>query len=98
MPNAGFTGTDVANIWLARVGAANSLTQQAGNVQSAAALAKGAAWSSAMGGASVNLNQAVDLGKKIFGSTETSTGISGGGAGAAMTGADTSTAGADWSS
>jgi hypothetical protein len=66
MPNAGMTGTDVANIWLARVGAANSLTQQQGNVQSANALAQGNIFSSQMGSAGVNLNQAIDLGKKIW--------------------------------
>jgi hypothetical protein len=60
------TGTDVANIWLARVGAANSLTQQQGNVQSANALAQGNIFSSQMGSAGVNLNQAIDLGKKIW--------------------------------
>jgi hypothetical protein len=73
MPNAGMSGTDVANIWLARVGAANSLTQQQGNVASNAALAQGNIFSNAMGSAGVNLNQAIDLGKKIFSSTPATT-------------------------
>ena len=73
MPSAGMTGTDVANIWLARVGAANSLTQQAGNVRSASALAQGNIWNAAAGSAGVNLNQAIDIGKKIFGTDSTTT-------------------------
>jgi hypothetical protein len=73
MPAAGMSGTDVANIWLARVGAANQLTQQQGNVASAAALAQGNIFSSAMGSAGVNVNQGIDLAKKIFSGTPTST-------------------------
>lgn len=71
VPNAGLSGTDVANIWMARVGAANSLTQQAGNVASQAALAQGNIWNSAMGSAGVNVNQAIDIGKKIWGAPST---------------------------
>lgn len=74
MPAAGMSGTDVANIWLARVGAANSLTQQAGNVQSASQLAQGNIWNAAAGSMGVNLNQAVDIGKKIFASSGSTTG------------------------
>jgi hypothetical protein len=73
MPAAGMTGTDVANIWLARVGAANSLTQQVGNVQSNAALAQGNIWNSAMGGIGTNVNTAIDIGKKIWGPGSTTT-------------------------
>jgi hypothetical protein len=73
MPSAGMSGTDVANIWLARVGAANSLTQQQGNVSANAALAQGQLASNAWGSAGVNLNQAIDIGKKIFSTTPSTT-------------------------
>lgn len=51
VPQAGIGGTDVANIWLARVGALNSLTQQQGNVNAQGALSQGNIWSNALGGA-----------------------------------------------
>jgi len=83
MPAAGMSGTDVANIWLARVGAANSLTQQAGQVQAAGAMAQAGAFNSGAGSMGVNLNQAIDIGKKIFSSSgSTATDYSGGYGGA----------------
>jgi hypothetical protein len=68
MPNAGMSGTDVANIWLARVGASNALTAQAGNAQANSVLGQAVGNNAAMGSMGVNLNQGIDLGKKIFGS------------------------------
>jgi hypothetical protein len=88
MPNAGLSGTDVANIWMARVGAANSLTQQAGNVQAANALAQGQAFSNIAGGSGTNVNALVDAGKKIF-ATDSSANNNGWGT--------STTTGGDWS-
>lgn len=50
-PNVGLSGSNVANIWLARVGATNQLTQAAGNVQAQGAMAQGNIWGQAAGGA-----------------------------------------------
>ncbi len=50
-PQAGPTGSDIGNIWLARVGATNQLMGQAGQVGAAGALAQGSIWSNALGGA-----------------------------------------------
>jgi hypothetical protein len=51
-PNVGLSGTNIANIWLARVGANNALTQNAANVSSAGALANGAIGANLAGGLS----------------------------------------------
>lgn len=41
LPNGGLSGTDVANIWLSRVGATNQLAQSAANTAAQGALAQG---------------------------------------------------------
>jgi hypothetical protein len=93
MPNAGMSGTDVANIWLARVGAANSLTQQQGNVNANNALAMGSVRSGQLGSAGVNLNQAIDIGKKLWSSNPSSSSDYGyGGADMGATSAETDAA------
>ena len=51
VPQAGLSGTDIANIWMARVGATNQLTQSAANAASQGALAQASIWGNAMGGA-----------------------------------------------
>ncbi len=43
VPEAGLGGSDIANVWLARVGALNDITGQIGNVQAQGTLAKQAA-------------------------------------------------------
>ena len=50
-PNVGLTGNNVANIWLARVGATNNITSQAGNALAQGAMAQGNIWGQALGGA-----------------------------------------------
>lgn len=50
-PNAGLSGTQVANIWLARVGATNQLAQSAANAAAQGAMGQGQAWGNAIGGA-----------------------------------------------
>lgn len=52
VPQAGLSGTDIANIWMARVGATNQLTQSAANAASQGALAQASIWGNALGGAS----------------------------------------------
>jgi hypothetical protein len=42
-PNAGLSGADVSNIWLARVGAMNNLSGQLGQVKATGAQAVGSA-------------------------------------------------------
>jgi len=51
LPDVGPTGTDVANLWLARVGATNQLAQQAANVGAQQQTALGQVWGNALGGA-----------------------------------------------
>jgi hypothetical protein len=51
VPQAGLSGTDIANIWMARVGATNALTQSAANAASQGAQAQSAIWGNALGGA-----------------------------------------------
>jgi len=51
VPQAGLSGTDIANIWMARVGATNALTQSAANTAAQGAAAQGAIWGNAIGGA-----------------------------------------------
>jgi hypothetical protein len=51
MPEAGLSGQNVANIWLARVGATNQLAQNAANAAASAAQQQGNVWAGAVGGA-----------------------------------------------
>lgn len=51
LPNAGLSGTDVANIWLARVGATNQLAQSAANAAAQGQIAQGTAYGNLAGGA-----------------------------------------------
>jgi hypothetical protein len=55
LPSAGLSGSDIANIWLARVGATNQLAQNAANAGAAGALGQGQAWSGALGANSGNI-------------------------------------------
>lgn len=52
MPNAGLSGSDVANLWLARVGASTSLSKDAANVAARGAQGVAQAWQPAIGAAS----------------------------------------------
>jgi len=52
MPNAGLSGSDVANLWLARVGASTSLSRDAANVAARGAQGVAQAWQPAIGAAS----------------------------------------------
>lgn len=49
VPEAGLGGTDIANLWLARVGATNQLAQSAADVAARGAIGQGAAWANAIG-------------------------------------------------
>lgn len=55
MPNVGLNGSNIANIWLARVGATNQLTQSAANAAAQGQMASGNIWGNALGGASGSL-------------------------------------------
>lgn len=51
LPEAGLGGSDIANLWLARVGATNQLAQQAANAAAQGALGQAQAWQSGLGAA-----------------------------------------------
>ena len=50
MPNAGLSGNDIANLWLARVGATTSLNRDSANVAARGAQGVAQAWQPAIGG------------------------------------------------
>jgi hypothetical protein len=49
VPEAGLGGTDIANLWMARVGATNQLQQSAADAAARGAAASGQIWSQAVG-------------------------------------------------
>lgn len=51
MPNVGLSGNDIANIWLARVGAGNKIAQQQADIGAQAGMANAQIWNNALGGA-----------------------------------------------
>jgi len=59
LPNGGLSGSDVANLWLARVGATNQLTQAAANVKAQNALNQGVAQSNLAGASARGLASGV---------------------------------------
>jgi hypothetical protein len=58
-PDVGLSGTDVANIWMARVGATNQLASQATNAQAAAMGNIANAWQSGISGAATGIGNAI---------------------------------------
>lgn len=58
VPQAGLSGTDVANIWMARVGATNQLTQNAADVAARQSAALGSIYSNLAGGLSRSVGPA----------------------------------------
>jgi hypothetical protein len=58
-PQSGMTGTDVANIWLARVGATNSLLGQQGTAAANQSYDLGKIWSAGAGGAATGIGSAL---------------------------------------
>lgn len=62
VPEAGLGGTDVANIWLARVGATNQLAQSAADAASRGAMAQAQTWNQGLG-------QAIGYGAKALPTT-----------------------------
>jgi len=58
LPQAGLSGADVANVWLQRVGATNSMLSQMGSITGKGQLAAGQATAKATGGA-VNLGMSL---------------------------------------
>lgn len=51
VPEAGLGGTDIANIWLARVGATNQLAQSAADAAARGGMSQAQIWNQGMGGA-----------------------------------------------
>jgi hypothetical protein len=92
LPQAGLSGTSVANIWMSRVGATNQINQDMANAQAQAGMNMGNIWSRGAGGAI----------SSIGGMIPKSGGGGGGGGwgGPSGGGYDMSTAasGSDWSS
>lgn len=58
-PDVGLSGTDIANIWMARVGATNQLAGQASNVQSTAMGNIANAWQTGISGAATGIGNAI---------------------------------------
>jgi hypothetical protein len=57
LPSAGLSGSNIANIMLARVGATNQIMQSQGTVAGQGAMAQGQIWGGALGGATNSLGQ-----------------------------------------
>lgn len=68
LPNAGLTGTNVANIWLARVGATNQLAQSAADAAARGTMGQATAWGNALGGAGGAIGSAIPTISGWFGS------------------------------
>jgi hypothetical protein len=49
-PTAGLTGSDISNLWLARVGATNQLAQSSADIGARAGIATGQIWGNALSG------------------------------------------------
>jgi hypothetical protein len=76
-PNVGLSGTNVANLWLARVGATNQLTQSAANAAAQGAMAQGTIWGQAVGGAARAAGGALPTASQLWSSLNTNTGAGG---------------------
>jgi hypothetical protein len=71
-PNVGLSGTNVANIWLSRVGATNQLAQSAASAAAQGAMAQGTIWGQAAGGATRAAGGAIPTASQIWNSLNTS--------------------------
>lgn len=71
VPQNGLSGSDVANIWMARVGATNQLTQSAANTAAQGAMAQGQIWGNAVGAAGRQASTSVPAWKNMFSSSST---------------------------
>lgn len=58
VPEAGLGGTDIANLWLSRVGATGQLAQSAADIAARGATNMGNIWGNAIGGATASLGKA----------------------------------------
>lgn len=78
LPSAGLGGESIANIWLARVGAANQLSQSAAEAAARGTQAQGQAWAQGIGGATRYaagaLPSAADTYNKLFAAKPAATG------------------------
>lgn len=59
LPQAGLSGNDIANVWLARVGASNQLAQSQANAAAQGAIGQAQAWAPAIGGATTSIGTAL---------------------------------------
>lgn len=59
LPQAGLSGTNIANIWLARVGATNQLAQSAADVAARGTVGAATAWGNALGAAGSGIGSAI---------------------------------------
>ncbi len=78
-PNVGLSGSNVANIWLARVGATNQLTQSAANAAAAGTMAQGNIWGQATGNATRAASGALPTSTQIWNSLNTNNAPANGG-------------------
>jgi predicted transcriptional regulator len=84
VPEAGLGGTDIANLWLARVGATNQLAQSSADAASRGAMANGQIWGNAIGSATRYAAPAAGAGANNLWSSI----LGGGGGGAGMSPGD----------
>lgn len=59
VPEAGLGGSDIANLWLARVGATNTLAQSAADAAARGGMAGAQIWNNALGGATQAIGSAM---------------------------------------
>jgi hypothetical protein len=88
LPQAGLSGTSVANLWLSRVGATNQLNQDMANAQAQVSMNMGNIWGRAAGGALSSVGNMIPSGGG------SNNGWTGGGGGYDMS---TAATGKDWS-
>lgn len=65
VPQAGLSGTQLANVWLQRIGALNQNQEQQAGVNASGQLAQGAIWGNAIGSAVGGLGSSLGGGKKV---------------------------------
>ena len=68
VPEAGLGGTDIANLWLSRVGATNQLAQSAADAAARGGMSQAQIWNNALGGATKSIGSALPSTQSVFNS------------------------------
>jgi hypothetical protein len=67
-PTAGLGGTDIANLWLGRVGATNQLAMQGANALAAGGQSQAQIWNQGLGGAAGTIGKGLPSTQSVFSS------------------------------